>query len=282
MKKIIETASSGASKSTLKNVKEFDLHEGKLAVKNYHESLQATAKDFLDRQANIADDKIDLIAQEVSLSSFDQYKEARWPSVIMRESKELDGSTPRDHLILAMCPLGISGLILSMVSLNNKEMPTELAFIISSIALGVAGGLWFLWVLFVTFSEAKFAYKTGYRQSVLDNIAFQSLQVAAFSKKFVFVSQRTNEGDSIGFKRYAFDDIKKVVSSDIEGETVFQAFKPDGSPIFTLKSGLAPDGVELQVELENRIQEARNDRYVYRTEHKKNQDGAWVKNVEAL
>lgn len=263
MNPIIETASSGESKSALKNLKEFDLQEGKLAVQNYHERLQAAGKNYLEQQAAFAGEKIELYVQEVSASKFDELKVARWPSVFICKFRELDGGTPLHHLIPSLFTLALSGLIMLMISLKDKN-PMDSPLFLLCIAMGMTGGFWTLWVFFVSFSEAIFVRKTGYRKSAVEKIAIQSPKVTAFTERFVFLSHRSDDGDALAFKRYAFNDIKQIVASNVEGEILLKAYKPDGSPMFALRGGRTPDGVELEAELEKRIQNARNARYAYR------------------
>lgn len=264
MNSIIETASSGESKSALKNVKEFDLQEGNLAVQNYHERLQAAGKNYLEGQAAFAGEKIEFYVQEKSVSKFDKFKVARWSSVFMRDFEELDGGTPLHHLVPSLFSLIFSGLIMFMISLQNKETPLDAPFSLFSIVLGIVGGFWTLWVLFVSLSEARFVRKTGYLKRAVDQIASGSVSVAAFTEKFVFFSHKSSNGNALCFKRHAFNIIKRVVRSDDEGETLLKAYDEDGNRMFALRGSLTPEGIQLEAELEKRIQNARNAKYTYR------------------
>lgn len=259
MTAIVETAATGNSRSAYKDVKSFNKSEASLAVVNYHERVRDAAREYLSRQAKLADEKIDMFVQRNVMGEAERFRcvtpfnEFRSDSVILSHRNAVPSPFFLMFLGLLMLAMGLS---------ISGDWTADLDLMMLSLVAMSLVGLGPLVVgfgLVVLFSEYSFMNKTGYHPAVQDDVLENSASTWALTKNYLFVSSigRNDTYRVFAYNRHAFKDIERIVRSEIDDEVKFMAFDHLGEEMFEFNSMRTPKGVDAAVELERRIQAAR-------------------------
>ncbi|WP_315921325.1 hypothetical protein [Mesorhizobium sp. SP-1A] len=256
MSSIIEAASCGSSRSARERVY-FSTELGREAVEYYGRSLLSVAQNFLKRQADLGNERIEFFAFESVVGAVAGYKVSA--SKRDKDASRLGGGSDDDPVIwiFAALVLSVCGWFATMIGEQVGEFGPSL-FALLGVVLWIVASLSLLIGVVRLSYELWFRWKTGYYSSVIGKLEANGVNLVAFTPNYIYFCFNESDGKALGFRRHAFKDIHRVVRSDVEGELIYTAIDVSGDEMFKLSSlMMRPEGLDLAEVLEKRIQEAR-------------------------